>query len=108
MSDQLVTVAEYETAFEAELTKNNLQDNGIKAIVVGENLASVMTQIESIVSVEVKVMQADAEKARAVIEAHKKQCQEAADAQADCGCDCTTEMNGDCDCDCDCDCREDE
>ena len=68
MSDKLVTVAEYESTIEAELAKDALEDKGIRAVVVGENLDSVMTQIEYTVTIEVKVMESDAEKARSIIE----------------------------------------
>lgn len=83
MSDELVTVAEFEMVIDAEMAKDYLEDNDIKAVVVGENLTSVMTQIPNLISVEVKVMESDAEKAKTLLEEHRKQCQEAADAEAE-------------------------
>jgi len=81
MSDELVTVAEFNTAFEAEAAKDYLEDNDIKAIVVGEDLMSMMVPIPE-VSVDLQVFEKDAERAKVVLEEHKKQCREAADAEA--------------------------
>ncbi len=79
MSDELVTIAEFETAYEAEAAKDCLEGNDIKAAVVGENLVSMMVPIPE-VTVELKVFEKDAERARAVLEIHKTQCKEAGGA----------------------------
>jgi len=82
MSDELVTIAEFNTAFEAEAAKDYLEDNEIKAVVVGEDLMSMMVPIPE-VTVELQVFEKDAERAKVVLKEHKKQCQEAADAEAE-------------------------
>jgi hypothetical protein len=74
MSDELVTIAEFETAFEAESAKDCLEENDIKATVVGEDLVSMMVPIPE-VTVELKVFEKDAERAKAVLEINDTQCQ---------------------------------
>ncbi len=81
MSDELVTIAEFETAFEAEAVKDCLEENDIKAVVVGENLSSVLPHITTIVGVEVKVFEKDAERAKAVLETYHTQCENVADSE---------------------------
>jgi len=113
MSDELITIAEFELLFEAEMAKNCLEDNGIKATVVGEDLTIVSPAVGK-TWIEVQVLDADADNARAVLEEHKARCQDAAENQAEgnCDCDCSTDCSndGECDinCDCNCDCGEDE
>ena len=118
MSDELVTIAEFNMVFDAELAKDCLGDNGIKASVVGDDLIAISPAVGKTM-VEVEVFAKDAERAKAILETHKAKCQEAADAQAkgDCNCDgdcdgpekCGTDndCDNDCDSDCDCDCQED-
>jgi len=96
MNDELVTIAEFEKAFEAELIKNTLEDNDIKTVVVGQNLTIVPVPMPTIAAIEVKVFEKDAERAKVLLKEHKKQCQEAADEQAKGECDCDTD--NDCDC----------
>ena len=80
MSDEFVTIAEFETAYQAEFAKDCLEQNDIKATVVGEDLVSMVTAMVP-VWFEVKVFEKDAERAKAVLEIHKAQCQAAADEQ---------------------------
>ena len=82
MSDKLVTIAQFETAIEGELAKGCLEENDIKATVVGENLVANMVPIPMIAPIELKVFVKDAERAKGVLEIHKAQCQAAADEQA--------------------------
>ena len=42
MEDKLVKIADYETGFEAELAKTQLESEGIKAAVLGGDLVAVM------------------------------------------------------------------
>ena len=74
MSDELVTIAEFNTAFDAEAAKDCLEENDIKAAVVGEDLVSLMIPIPE-VTVELKVFEVDAERAKAVLEIHQAQCE---------------------------------
>lgn len=104
MSDELVTVAEFETVFEAQMAKDCLEDNDIKATVVGENLVSLMVPVP-LIAVEVKVLAENAERAKAVLESHQTECKnidddDMNDEQNGCNCDC--DSGSDCGSDCDC------
>ena len=68
MEDKLVTVGEFETGFEAELVKVRLEEQGVEAIVVGEDLVANMPTIERI-KIELQVFEQYAEKAAKIIEA---------------------------------------
>jgi hypothetical protein len=68
MSNELVTIAEFETVFEAQIASDELNANDIKAMVVGEDLKMVSPMVGPS-TVEVKVFEADAEKAKAVLKA---------------------------------------
>ena len=78
MSDELVTIAKFETAFDAEMAKDCLEENDIKAAVVGEDLVSLMVPMPQI-TVELKVFKKDAERAKTVLETHQSQCRDVED-----------------------------
>ena len=67
MSDKLVTIAKFDSAFDAELARAVLEDNGIKAAVMGGDLVANMPTIEPI-KVELEVFEDDAERAKQVLE----------------------------------------
>ena len=66
MEDELITIDTFETAFEANIAKDLLQDNDIKAVVVGEDLVSMLPPMPMI-KVELKVFAADVEKAKQIL-----------------------------------------
>ncbi len=68
MEDKLVTVEEFETGFEAELAKVQLEEEGIEAIVVGGELAVNRGAVGPI-AVELQVFEKDAQKAAQIIAA---------------------------------------
>lgn len=67
--EKLVTVAEYENSFDAELGKLALENAGIQAVLVGQNLVGNLTYGEASIMVELQVREADAAQAKAVLEA---------------------------------------
>ena len=81
MEDKLVTIAEYETGFEAELVKVRLEEQGVEAIVVGEDLVANMPTIERI-KIELQVFEQYAEKAAKIIEAIEQENAPESDEQA--------------------------
>jgi hypothetical protein len=81
MSDELVTVAEFNMVFDAEMAKDYLEDNDIKASVVGDDLIAISPAVGKTM-VEVKVFAKDVERAKGILEIHKGLCQKAAEAQA--------------------------
>lgn len=84
MSEELITIAEFNTPFEAEAAKDYLEENDIKAAVVGGDLVTMMIPMPE-VTVELQVFAKDAEKAKTLLEEHKKQCNDAVDTEAETG-----------------------
>ncbi|MBE0534722.1 MAG: DUF2007 domain-containing protein [Phycisphaerae bacterium] len=66
MEDKLITVAQFDTAFDAELAKMRLENDGIAAIVVGDSLVANMYTIEAI-KVHLLVFERDADRARSLL-----------------------------------------
>ena len=81
MEGKLVTVGEFETGFEAELVKVRLEEQGVEAIVVGEDLVANMPTIERI-KIELQVFEQYAEKAAKIIKAIEQENAPESDEQA--------------------------
>ncbi len=81
MEDRLVTIAEYESGFEAELAKVRLEEEGVEAIVVGGDLVANMPTIE-VIKVELQVFEKDAQKAAQIIAAIARENESESDEQA--------------------------
>lgn len=64
--EKLVTIAEFENGFEAELAKVALDNVSIEAVVFGEDLVVNMPTIEPI-RIELKVFEKDVEQAKQVL-----------------------------------------
>ena len=71
MDDKLITIAEYGSSFDARMTKMNLESNGIKAVIVGEELLCIAPKA-GIPKIQVKVFAGDIEKARQIIDAQEQ------------------------------------
>jgi len=68
MEDRLVTLKKFDTAFGAQFAKDVLEENGIKAIVVGENLHVVPhLTVSCMDSIELKVFECDVDKAKEIL-----------------------------------------
>lgn len=65
--EKLVTVAEYENSFDAELGKLALDNAEIQSVLVGQNLVGNLTYGEASIMVELQVREADAERAKQVL-----------------------------------------
>jgi hypothetical protein len=64
--EKLVTIAEFENGFDAELAKVTLENVGIESVVFGGDLVVNMPTIESIF-IELKVFEKDADRAKEVL-----------------------------------------
>ena len=64
--EKLVTIAKFESGFDAELAKVTLENAGIESVVFGEDLVVNMPTIEPIY-IELKVFEKDADQARQVL-----------------------------------------
>lgn len=66
MEDRLVTVAEFDTTFEAELARMHLENEDIETVVVGGDLVANMPTMP-VVRIELQVFEKDLERAMAVL-----------------------------------------
>ena len=64
--EKLVTIAKFESGFDAELAKVTLENAGIESVVFGEDLVVNMPTIEPIY-IELKVFEKDADRANQVL-----------------------------------------
>ena len=65
-NDKLVTIAEFENGFDAELAKIALDNASIKSVVFGGHLVVNMPTIEPI-RIELKVFETDVERAKEIL-----------------------------------------
>ena len=65
-NEKLVTIAKFESGFDAELAKVTLENEGIESVVFGEDLVVNMPTIEPIY-IELKVFEKDADQAKQVL-----------------------------------------
>lgn len=67
MDDGLVTIAEFENVFEAQVAKAALEDNGISAAIMGETVQNLLPA-DGMLNVQLQVFAADEQKASEVLE----------------------------------------
>ena len=72
MPDKLVTIAQFPDSFEAHLAQMSLEAEGIRSVIVGENLMTSFPQIGHF-RIEIQVLSNDAGKAIEVLESAEKQ-----------------------------------
>lgn len=65
-NEKLVPIAEFEGSFDAELAKLTLEKEGIESVVFGGDLVTMLPHINAI-RVELRVFEADAERAKEVL-----------------------------------------
>ena len=65
-NEKLVTIARYETGFDAEVAKLALENEGIACTLAGLDLA-VNMPYPNVITVDVQVFESDVERARAVL-----------------------------------------
>jgi len=64
--EKLVSIAEFESSFDAELAKLSLENEGIESVVFGEDLVTMLPHINAI-KVELRVFEPDAQRAKEVL-----------------------------------------
>jgi len=65
--DKLVTIAEFENSFDADLAKLTLDNAGIESVILGKDLAANLTYNTAIFNVELQVFEKDAERAKEIL-----------------------------------------
>jgi len=76
MSEKLVTVARFEDYLKADLARQLLEDEGIKAFVMGQNVGNVYSGIAGVIDIELQTAESEAEEAREILQAHAQESQE--------------------------------
>lgn len=80
MKDKLVTIARFDSPFDAELAKTSLESSDIEAVVLGADLVANMFTIDAI-KVELQVFQEDVSRAMEVLESVTSTSEEQTDPQ---------------------------
>jgi hypothetical protein len=73
MEDKLVTVAQYTDYIKAEMSRQLLENNGIKAIVTGDNVANTYAGVPAMMDLELQTLKSEAQKAREILESQSEQ-----------------------------------
>jgi len=73
MSERLVTVARFTDSIEAELAKQRLEDFGIRAVLVGQNVANVCVGVPAAIDLELQTLEHDADRAIALLRQQGRQ-----------------------------------
>jgi hypothetical protein len=71
--EKLVTVARYEDSMEADLARQLLEDEGIKAVVLGQNVGNVYSGVPAVIDIELQTLESQAEDARQILADAKTQ-----------------------------------
>jgi hypothetical protein len=71
--EKLVTVARFDDYMKADLARQLLEDEGIKAFVMGQNVGNVGSGVPAVVDIELQTPASEAEEAREILEANKPQ-----------------------------------
>ncbi|MHC5074789.1 MAG: putative signal transducing protein [Planctomycetota bacterium] len=72
MSDKLVTIKNFTNEPLASLAQQVLADNGIEAILSGQNAANIYSGLSDVFDVELQVREDNAEKALEILESMEK------------------------------------
>jgi hypothetical protein len=73
MNDKLVTVARFTNYMEAELAKQLLEDEGIMAFAMGQNVATNTGGVPAAIDIQLQTPESQAEEAREILEADRQQ-----------------------------------
>jgi 4-alpha-glucanotransferase len=65
-NEKLISIAEFEGSFDAELAKLALEKEGIESVVFGEDLVTMLPHINAI-RVELRVFDTDADRAKEIL-----------------------------------------
>jgi len=74
--EKLVTVARYEDSMEADLARQLLEDEGFKAVVLGQNVGNVYSGVPAVIDIELQTLESQAEDARQILADAKTQASE--------------------------------
>ncbi len=78
---KLVTVARFDDYMKADLARQLLEDEGIKAFVLGQNVGNVYSGVPAAIDIELQTAESEAEEAREILEASRQESQELGEDQ---------------------------
>ena len=73
---KLVTVARFDDYMKADLARQLLEDEGIKAFVLGQNVGNVYSGVPAAIDIELQTAESEADEAREILEAHAQENEE--------------------------------
>lgn len=73
MTNKLITITRFQDSTEAEMAKQLLADNGIEAVVTGQNAANIYSGLPALGHVELQTLESNAQQAREILENRKTQ-----------------------------------
>ena len=81
MKEKLVTVARFDDYMKADLARQLLEDEGITAFVLGQNVGNVYSGVPAVIDIELQTAESEAEEARQILEANRQESQGLAEDQ---------------------------
>jgi hypothetical protein len=76
MKEKLVVVARFSDNIKADLARQVLEDEGIKAFVMGQNVGNVYSGVPAAVDIELQAPESQAQEAREILEANEQESRE--------------------------------
>jgi hypothetical protein len=73
MKEKLVTVARYTDYMEADLARQMLEDEGIKAFVMGQNVGNVYSGVPAAIDIQLQTPESQAQAAKEILAAAREQ-----------------------------------
>jgi hypothetical protein len=68
MEEKLVTVARYDNYVEADMARQVLEDEGIKAVVMGQNVGNTYSGVSGVIDIELQTFESQVKEARQILE----------------------------------------
>jgi adenylyl- and sulfurtransferase ThiI len=66
--EKLVTVARFDNYVEADMARQVLEDQGVKAVVMGQNVGNVYSGVPAVIDIELQTFESQAMEARQILE----------------------------------------
>ncbi len=76
MKKKLVTVAHFDNYIEADLARQLLEDEGVKAFVMGQNVGNVYAGVPAVADIELQTAESEVKHAQEILAAHKQESEE--------------------------------
>jgi hypothetical protein len=72
MKKKLVTVAHFDSYIDADLARQLLEDEDIRAFVMGQNVGNVYAGVPAVIDIELQVPESEVVRAKEILEASKQ------------------------------------